>query len=387
MGVTVAFCDRFKVEDVGYGGLHHGVEFGAMGFEYVSRRSHVSFGRATGFGRRGERGPGFAHIGEAVKGFFEGKGKHPEFLQGFGNVAQDVVKRAEVLLGLGERRLNVELSSWTPAKGETIVVLVSIHPQRGVLEEISHLFRKNPQPDVKVQVMYDGCEVPVFPTASDSKLLRALVPTTPLTTPGPRALKVEVNDGQHKVFEGSVEVTEKEYPVESIWLPKTKSKIRGTVMEKEKVGAFIGTVSEEQIWNGPFMLPSDGEITTGYGLQRYYNGVFADQYYHRGVDYGAWEGDPVKAPANGRVVLVGKEKDGYEIHGSCVGLDHGHGVTSIMMHLNSSFVKEGEMVKAGQIIGTVGETGIATGPHLHWGLHVRGEAVDPQPWMQEQKWI
>lgn len=67
--------------------------------------------------------------------------------------------------------------------------------------------------------------------------------------------------------------------------------------------------------------------------------VWLRSYYHRGVDYGAWEGDPVKAPANGRVLLVGKESDGYEIHGNCVGLDHGHGVTSIMMHLNSSFVK------------------------------------------------
>ena len=57
------------------------------------------------------------------------------------------------------------------------------------------------------------------------------------------------------------------------------------------------------------------------------------------MDYGAYEGDPVKAPANGRVVLVGKEKDGFEIHGNCVGLDHGQGVTSILMHLNSSFVK------------------------------------------------
>lgn len=54
--------------------------------------------------------------------------------------------------------------------------------------------------------------------------------------------------------------------------------ILGTVMEKQKVGAFLGTVSEEQMWSGPFILPSDGEITTGYGLQRYYNGVFANKY-------------------------------------------------------------------------------------------------------------
>lgn len=379
MGVTIAFCDRFKVEELRSDVLHSG----GMGFEYVSRRSNVRFAR---IGSKNQSDPVFAHIGEALKGFLDGKDR-PEFLDAFSHAAQDVAKRTELLLGLGKRPLNVELSSWTPAKGETIAVLVSLHPQRGLVDEFSHFFRKNSQPDVTVQVMYDGREIPALPTASDSKLLRALVPTTPLTTPGPRALKVEVTDGRHEVFEASVEVTEKEYPVESIWLPKTKSKIRGTAMEKEKVGAFIRTVSEDQNWNGPFVLPSDGRITTGYGLQRYYNGVFADQYYHRGVDYGAWEGDPVKAPANGRVVLVGKEKEGYEIHGNCVGLDHGHGVTSIMMHLNSSLVKEGEMVQAGQIIGTVGETGIATGPHLHWGLHVRGEAVDPQPWMQEQKWI
>lgn len=65
----------------------------------------------------------------------------------------------------------------------------------------------------------------------------------------------------------------------------------GTVMEKQKVGAFLGTVSEEQIWSGPFILPSDGEITTDYGLQRYYNGVFANQYVlihllHARVQYG-----------------------------------------------------------------------------------------------------
>lgn len=49
-------------------------------------------------------------------------------------------------------------------------------------------------------------------------------------------------------------------------------------MEKERVGAFISTVSDKQIWRGPFIVPSDGEVTTGYGLQRYYNGVFAQKY-------------------------------------------------------------------------------------------------------------
>jgi hypothetical protein len=133
MGVTIAFCDRFKVEELGSDELHRG----GMGFEYVSRRSNVRFART---GSKNQSGPVFAHIGEALKGFLDGKGR-PEFLDAFGQAAQDVAKRTELLLGLGKRPLNVELSSWAPAKGETIAVLVSLHPQRGLVDEISHFFR------------------------------------------------------------------------------------------------------------------------------------------------------------------------------------------------------------------------------------------------------
>lgn len=78
----------------------------------------------------------------------------------------------------------------------------------------------------------------MFPTAADDKILRALVPTTPLTTPGPRTLKVEVADGRHETFEGCVEVMEKEYPVESIWLSKTKSKLRGKARKSYLQSAY-----------------------------------------------------------------------------------------------------------------------------------------------------
>jgi murein DD-endopeptidase MepM/ murein hydrolase activator NlpD len=72
------------------------------------------------------------------------------------------------------------------------------------------------------------------------------------------------------------------------------------------------------------------------------------------------------SPADARVALVGREEDGFRLHGNCIGLDHGQGVVSTMLHLETVSVKEGELVKAGQVLGTVGETGIATGPHLHW---------------------
>jgi murein DD-endopeptidase MepM/ murein hydrolase activator NlpD len=68
-----------------------------------------------------------------------------------------------------------------------------------------------------------------------------------------------------------------------------------------------------------------------------------------------------------------------------VGVDHGHGVVSLMMHLHAVTVREGEVVRAGDKLGEVGSTGRSTGPHLHWGLYVGGQAVDPASWMKEKE--
>jgi murein DD-endopeptidase MepM/ murein hydrolase activator NlpD len=118
-------------------------------------------------------------------------------------------------------------------------------------------------------------------------------------------------------------------------------------------------------------------------VRRYYNGVFAQDYYHRGVDYAAPTGSPVVSPAAGRIGLVGRVSEGFELHGNTIGIDHGQGVLSIMIHLSRIDVNEGDFVQAGQVIGAVGSTGASTGPHLHWGLYVNGIAVDPVPWREQ----
>jgi murein DD-endopeptidase MepM/ murein hydrolase activator NlpD len=156
-----------------------------------------------------------------------------------------------------------------------------------------------------------------------------------------------------------------------------------TQHELDRVAAFKNLETPEKYWNGPFVKPNSGRISTGYGLRRYYNGVFAKDYYHRGVDYAGGTGSPVMAPAAGRIALVGRVSEGFRVHGNVVGIDHGQGVTSIMMHLSRIDVREGQMVKAGQRVGAVGSTGAATGPHLHWGLYVHGISVDPAPWREK----
>lgn len=208
---------------------------------------------------------------------------------------------------------------------------------------------------------------------------RALLPTTPLDSAGPVQIQV-TSGGESKNL--TVRVRDRSFPTQSIWLPPGKDS-EGTDLEFDRVDAFKALVTPQKFWNGPFLRPNGGEITTIYGVRRYYNGVFAKDYYHRGVDYAGAYGSPIVAAAAGRVALVGRESEGFLIHGNVIGIDHGQGVATIYLHLSRINVKEGDVVKAGQAIGALGATGAATGPHLHWGLYVNGASVDPVPWRYE----
>ena len=254
--------------------------------------------------------------------------------------------------------LQVVVTPANPQLGDTLSVIIQVDGNGGETPKVS-LQQKN---------------YPAFPIGNGR--FRALLPTTPLEKPGARLLQV-AGDGQ--VQKLSVQVRNRNFPTQSIWLPPGKD-TEGTDAEFDRVDAFKALVTPEKFWDGKLLRPNSGEITTIYGVRRYYNGVFAQDYYHRGVDYAGAYGSPVVAPAAGRVSLVGRESQGFKIHGNVVGIDHGQGVASILMHLSRIDVKEGDVVKAGQVIGALGSTGASTGPHLHWGLYVHGQSVDPVPW-------
>jgi len=254
--------------------------------------------------------------------------------------------------------LQVVVTPTNPQLGDTLSVIIQVDGNGGETPQVS-LQQKN---------------YPAFPIGNGR--FRALLPTTPLEKPGARQIQV-AGDGQ--VQKLNVQVRDRNFPTQSIWLPPGKDS-EGTDAEFDRVDAFKALVTPEKFWDGKLLRPNSGEITTIYGVRRYYNGVFAQDYYHRGVDYAGAYGSPVVAPAAGRVSLVGRESQGFKIHGNVVGIDHGQGVASILMHLARIDVKEGDVVKAGQVIGTLGSTGASTGPHLHWGLYVHGQSVDPVPW-------
>jgi murein DD-endopeptidase MepM/ murein hydrolase activator NlpD len=253
----------------------------------------------------------------------------------------------------------ISVSPNRPELGDTIAVTV---PRSGLSTAPS--------------VSWNGKTYAMFAIAGDR--YRALLPTTPLDRPG--NITLQVNGANPQTV--SVPLASRDFPTQSITLPPGQD---GSVSDTEfdRINAFKAIVSPDKLWNGPLRRPNDGPVTTVYGVRRYYNGVFADDYFHRGVDYAGDVGSAVVAPANARVVFVGYERDGFVVHGNCIGLDHGQGVTSIYIHLNRINVRVGDVVQAGQTIGTLGSTGAATGPHLHWGWFVQGEAVDPVPWREQ----
>lgn len=122
-----------------------------------------------------------------------------------------------------------------------------------------------------------------------------------------------------------------------------------------------------------FIWPATGPISGVFGSQRFYNGEPRRPHY--GVDVAAPTGTPIVAPAGGVVTLA--DMDMY-FEGGLVFLDHGQGVTSLMMHMSRIDVKAGDRVEQGDVLGAVGGTGRATGPHLHWGLYWRGAWLDPE---------
>ncbi len=122
-----------------------------------------------------------------------------------------------------------------------------------------------------------------------------------------------------------------------------------------------------------FSWPVTGRISGVYGSQRVYNGTPGNPHY--GVDVAVPTGTPVHAPAAGRVTLA--EKDLYYSGGTVI-LDHGYGLSSSFLHMSEISVAVGDELTVGDLIGAVGATGRATGPHLDWRMSWRDRRIDPQ---------
>jgi murein DD-endopeptidase MepM/ murein hydrolase activator NlpD len=275
-----------------------------------------------------------------------------------------IIAAVPIALNSSAKALEVQVLPKNPQLGDTISVVIEANTS----EKIS-------SPTVTVgEKIYPAFEIA-------PRKYRSFVPTTPLEQAGVRTIKVSENGQEQNL---SVKVRDRKFPVQRITLPPGKAGVNATKYELKRVKELKALQTPEKYWNGAFLTPNAGRTSTKYGVRRYYNGKFAKDYYHRGQDYAGAEGSTVITPAAGRVALVGKVSQGFRVHGNLVGIDHGQGVISIFMHLSRIDVKEGDFVQAGQKIGAVGSTGASTGPHLHWGLYVNGQSVDPLPWKSQK---
>jgi murein DD-endopeptidase MepM/ murein hydrolase activator NlpD len=120
-----------------------------------------------------------------------------------------------------------------------------------------------------------------------------------------------------------------------------------------------------------FDKPVQGPLSSPFGLRRFFNGEERNP--HSGLDFAVGAGTPIKAPAAGKVILIGN----YFFNGNTVFVDHGQGLISMFCHMSKVDVKLGQSLPRGGIVGRVGATGRATGPHMHWNVSLNDARVDP----------
>ena len=143
--------------------------------------------------------------------------------------------------------------------------------------------------------------------------------------------------------------------------------------EWNRIQAARAQDSESDGWSQDFIWPVRGRISSRFGSQRIYRGEPGS--YHSGLDIAPGAGVPFVAPADGVVTLAAREP--FSLEGHLIIVDHGQGLNSAFLHCASIEVEEGQRVRQGQRLGTVGSTGRATGPHLHWSLKWRDARLDP----------
>jgi murein DD-endopeptidase MepM/ murein hydrolase activator NlpD len=197
-------------------------------------------------------------------------------------------------------------------------------------------------------------------------------------------IPLDAAPGQHEIREGKAayrfEVQPKDYPEQRITL-ENKRQVEPNKEDMQRIQRETQRLNQVlaqpwRAWEGadplPLALPVSGRSSSPFGLKRFFNNQPRKP--HSGLDLAAPEGTPIAAPAPGRVIDTGD----YFFNGNSVFIDHGQGMITMYCHLLRISVAPGQAVQAGEILGQVGKTGRATGPHLHLGVRLNNTWIDPE---------
>lgn len=218
--------------------------------------------------------------------------------------------------------------------------------------------------------------VPLFPAGSGA--FAGLLPVPADVAPGQHLVHLTAVDGGGNPRHESIplQVLEAPFADETITLGDEARALLDPALRERETAYLAQTVwsapPSERLWSGTWQRPLTVSVSSPFGARRAYNGEPASDR-HVGVDLRGGVGTVVRSPADGRVVLA----EELAVRGNTVWLDHGWGVHSGYFHLETLAVTPGDVTEAGTILGTVGRTGRATGPHLHWEVRVAGTPVQP----------
>ncbi len=209
----------------------------------------------------------------------------------------------------------------------------------------------------------------------------ALMGVHPLAEPGRYAITLTVSAaGLTTTLALPVQVDAGQYDFEQLEFdPEREALLASDSVQQELalLDSLRSLSTTERLWRYPFLEPVENRpITSLFGTRRAYGNTDYSSY-HAGVDYAAPVGMPVLAPADGLVILA----QPLTVRGNALMLDHGWGVLTGYWHLSEIKVQPGQRVQRGDIIGLVGNTGLSTGPHLHWEMWMNGVQVNARQWL------
>lgn len=254
---------------------------------------------------------------------------------------------------------------------------VDLQPQAIKQGEVGWIRAWGPPSLASAHGEFQGMKWPMGFSAQDQNF-QGLLGIDLDTRPGIYEVKIIAKVRGDQVYSAPLQVSveKTDFMTQTLSLPRHMVDLDVKTLERVKeetkrLESLFRGFRDERIWQGPFIRPVAGEVTSAFGIRRIINRQSKSP--HGGVDLRGDEGTPVLATNGGVVVLV----DDFFFLGKSIVLDHGWGLFSMYGHLSASLVREGTRVAPGALIGRVGSTGRSTAPHLHWGIRLNGARVDP----------